>query len=47
MKNPIELTRYSSDDDNVQPINTPYGKVFGLEFEIRKALDFIFDGLCL
>lgn len=45
MKNPIELTRYSSDDDNVQPINTPYGKVFGLEFEIRKALDFIFDGL--
>lgn len=45
MINPIEITRYSSDDDNIQPINTPSGRVCGLELEIRKSVDFILDNL--
>ena len=45
MINPIEITRYSSDDDNIQPINTPSGIVCGLELEIRKSVDFILDNL--
>ena len=45
MNNPIELTRYSSDDDNVQPVNTNSGKVFGLELEVRKKLDFVTQNL--
>ena len=45
MINPIEITRYSSDDDNIQPINTPSGLVCGFELEIRKSIDFILDNL--
>ena len=45
MINPIEITRYSSDDDNIQPINTPSAMVCGFELEIRKSIDFISDNL--
>ena len=45
MNNPIEISRYASDDDNIQPINTSSGKVYGLEFEARKELNFITQGL--
>ena len=45
MINPIEITRYSSDDDNIQPINTPSAMVCGFELEVRKSIDFISDNL--
>ncbi|MFA5298166.1 MAG: TonB-dependent receptor [Lutibacter sp.] len=45
-KDPIELAFYSaSSPDNLQPRNIGAAKVYGLEFDIRKNLDFISEGL--
>ena len=43
MINPNEITRYSSDDDNIQLINTL--EEFCTELEIRISVDFILDNL--
>ncbi len=39
--NPIEMTSFSSDPDNIQPRNTGESKIFGLEFEARAKFSFL------
>ena len=39
--NPIEMTSFSSDPDNIQPRNTGDAKIFGLEFEARSNFPFL------
>ena len=39
--NPIEMTSFSSDPDNIQPRNTGDSKIFGLEFEARANFPFL------
>ena len=42
---PIELTFYESAPDQLTPRNLGDASVFGLEFEFRKSLGFISNGL--
>jgi len=37
---PIELISYSTAPDNIQPLNTGTGDVYGAEVEVRKAIGF-------
>lgn len=43
--NPIEMVAYSSDEDNIQPINSGNARLMGVEFEARKNLNEIVNGL--
>ena len=42
---PIELTFYESAPDQITPKNLGSAKVYGIEFEFRKSLGFILEGL--
>jgi len=42
---PIELTFYESAPDQITPKNLGAAKVYGLEFEFRKSLGFVLEGL--
>ncbi len=43
--NPIEIVAYSSDEDNIQPINSGNARLMGIEFEARKKLEEVISGL--
>ena len=43
--NPIEMVSYSSDEDNIQPLNSGIARLMGVEFEARKNLNEIVNGL--
>lgn len=45
--NPIEMTAFSSDPDNIQPRNTGDARIFGLELEARSSLSFLSENLFL
>lgn len=45
--NPIEMTAFSSDPDNIQPRNTGDARIFGLELEARSNLSFLSENLFL
>ncbi len=47
LSNPIELVAYSSDEDNIQPINSGQARLMGIELEARKNLDAIQQGFSL
>jgi outer membrane receptor protein involved in Fe transport len=50
LKDPIELTSKTIDDGQVTWINRPEGSLYGMEFEARKAMEFLsprFKGLTI
>ena len=43
LENAIELTKFKSDEDNIQPVNAKSSDIKGLEFEVKSELKFISD----
>lgn len=43
LKNAIELTKFKSDEDNIQPVNSERSNIMGLEFELNSEIFFISD----
>ena len=43
LKNAIELAKFKSDEDNIQPVNAESSNIKGIEFEFKSEIKFISD----
>jgi len=43
LKNAIELTKFKSDEDNIQPVNSEKSNIKGVEIEVKSEIFFISD----
>ena len=43
MNNAIELAKFKSDEDNIQPVNAESSNIKGIEFEFKSEIKFISD----